>query len=167
MAKLTELFARDTWSNDAFLELITDFDSTPERFFYRLSNVLPSYFGIDQLFFYRFNHTTGQTTFQLTKEMHLSRQQGPRGIVDEHSCRRWIALTILQELQFLQQNKGFDGTLCRAQLSEYADSGHQYLIISVAHPFQGATQQNMSVSMCFAVNDNLKEQDEIPDERSE
>ncbi len=156
VARLTDLFARDTWSNDAFLNLINEFGSTPERFFYRLSNVLPSHFGIDQLFFYRFNHTIGKTTFQLTKEMHLSRQQGPRGIVDEHFCRRWIALTILQELQFLQQNKGFDGALCRAQLSEYADSGLHYLIISVAHPFQAATQQNMSVSMCFAVNDALK-----------
>jgi transcriptional regulator with XRE-family HTH domain len=156
VAKLTDLFARDTWSNDALLDVITGFGSTPERFFYRLSNVLPSHFGIDQLFFYRFNHTAGQTTFQLTKEMHLSRQQGPRGMIDEHYCRRWIALTSLQELQFLQQNKGFDGMLCRAQLSEYADSGQQYLIISVAHPFQAATQQNMSVSMCFAVNDALK-----------
>ncbi|QIP12745.1 helix-turn-helix domain-containing protein [Spirosoma aureum] len=156
VAKLTDLFARDTWSNEAFLQLITDFGSTPERFFYRLSNVLPSHFGIDQLFFYRFNHIAGQTTFQLTKEMHLSRQQGPRGIVDEHFCRRWIAWTILQELQSLQQNKEFDGTLCRAQLSEYADSGLQYLIISVAHPFQPQTQQNISVSMCFAVNDALK-----------
>jgi hypothetical protein len=86
--------------------------------------------------------------------------------VDEHYCRRWIALTILQELQFLQQNKGYSGTLCRAQLSEYANAGQQYLIISVAHPFQAQTgrtgvlepaaQQNMSVSMCFAVNDNLR-----------
>ncbi|MBD2704208.1 helix-turn-helix domain-containing protein [Spirosoma sp. BT702] len=154
--KLRDLFARDTWSNDAFLDLITHFNATPERFFYRLSNVLPSDFGIDQLFFYRFNHTPGQTTFQLTKEMHLSRKQGPRSIVDEHFCRRWIAWTILQELQFLQQHKAFDGTLSRAQLSEYADSGQQYLIISVAHPFQPQFQQNMSVSMCFAVNDTLR-----------
>ncbi|QJW90221.1 helix-turn-helix domain-containing protein [Spirosoma taeanense] len=156
VTRLTELFSQETWNNDAFLQLIADFGATPERFFYRLSNVLPSHFGIDQLFFYRFNNTVGQTTFQLTKEMHLSRQQGPRGMVDEHFCRRWVALTILQELQSLQLNKAFDGTLCRAQLSEYAGSGHQYLIVSVAHPFQAVTQQNMSVSMCFAVNDALK-----------
>ncbi|GAB3567721.1 hypothetical protein GCM10027578_19120 [Spirosoma luteolum] len=154
--RLTDLFGRSTWSNDTFLQLITDFGATPERFFYRLSNVLPSAFGIDQLFFYRFNHTAGETNFQLTKEMHLSRQQGPRSIVDEHYCRRWIALTILQELHFLQQNKGIDSTLCRAQLSEYADSGQQYLIISVAHSFRPEAQQNMSVSMCFAVNDALR-----------
>ena len=156
VAKLTALFARDTWSNDGFLQLIAEFGATPERFFYRLSNVLPSHFGIDQLFFYRFNHIPGELTFKLTKEMHLSRQQGPRGIVDEHFCRRWIAWTILQELASLQQKQGFDGALCRAQLSEYADSGQQYLIISVAHPFQPQFQQNMSVSMCFAVNDALK-----------
>ncbi|AQG82342.1 helix-turn-helix domain-containing protein [Spirosoma montaniterrae] len=156
VARLTTLFARETWSNDDFLQLIHDFGATPERFFYRLSNVLPSAFGIDQLFFYRFNHTAGQTTYQLTKEMHLSRQQGPRGMVDEHYCRRWIALTILQELSFLQQHKNFDGALCRAQLSEYVDSKQQYLIVSVAHPFQSANQQNMSVSMCFAVNDALR-----------
>ncbi len=160
VARLTELFDRDTWSNDAFLDLIRDFNSTPERFFYRLSNVLPSQFGIDQLFFYRFNHTAGETDFHLSKEMHLSRLQGsqggPRGIIDEHYCRRWIALTILQELHFLQQNKGVDSTLCRAQLSEYADSGVQYLIVSVAHSHRPYVQQNMSVSMCFAVNDALR-----------
>ncbi|SOD82021.1 helix-turn-helix domain-containing protein [Spirosoma fluviale] len=154
--KLTALFARDTWNNDDFLQLINEFAATPEQFFYRLSTVLPSQFGIDQLFFYRFNHTPGQTTFQLTKEMHLSRQQGPRGIVDEHFCRRWIAWTILQELQFLQQNKGFDGALCRAQISEYFDSKQQYLIISVAHPLQPIGHQNSSLSMCFAVNDALR-----------
>ena len=154
--RLSVLFAAPTWNNDQFLALIDQFNATPEQFFYRLSNVLPSHFGIDQLFFYRFNHVPGKTTFQLTKEMHLSRQQGPRGIADEHFCRRWIAWTILQELQFLQQNKGVDGALCRAQLSEYADSGQQYLIISVAHPFQPQEEQNMSVSMCFAVNDALK-----------
>ena len=156
VTKLRDLFARTTWSNDDFLQLIEEFGATPEQFFYRLSNVLPSHFGIDQLFFYRFNHTPGKTTFQLTKEMHLSRQQGPRGIVDEHFCRRWIAWTILQELQFLQQHKNFTGTLCNAQLSEYVDSGQQYLIISVAHAFQPQSDQNLSVSMCFAVNDTLK-----------
>lgn len=158
IAELETLFAQPTWNNDTFVALIARFGATPEQFFYRLSNVLPSAFGIDQLFFYRFNHTTGQTTFQLTKEMHLSRQQGPRGMVDEHFCRRWVALTILQELQTMQQ-KGFDGTLCRAQLSQYADTGQTYLIISVAHPFRPNRTdagQNMSVSMCFAVNDTLR-----------
>ncbi|WP_027303218.1 helix-turn-helix domain-containing protein [Rudanella lutea] len=154
--RLSELFARPTWNNDDFLNLIEECGSTPERFFYRLSNVLPKYFGIDQLFFYRFNNTAGENIFHLTKEMHLSRTQGPRGMVDEHYCRRWIALTILQELSFLQRHKQFDGAVCRAQLSTYADSRQQYLIVSVAYPHRTIEQENMSVSMCFVVNDALR-----------
>lgn len=156
IGQLTALFAQPQWSNEGFLALIQSFGATPERFFYRLSNLLPRYFGIDQLFFYRFNNTPGQNTFSLTKEMHLSRQQGPKGIVDEHFCRRWIAVTILQELSFLQQHKNFDGVLCRAQLSTYADSGLSYFIVSVAQPYQPHLQ-NMSVSMCFKVTDELRQ----------
>ncbi|GAA4413902.1 hypothetical protein GCM10023187_42710 [Nibrella viscosa] len=156
VARLEEFFRRDTWSSDDFLQLIADFRSTPERFFYRLSNILPRDFGIDQLFFYRFNNTAGQNIFRLTKEMHLSRLQGPRGMVDEHHCRRWVALTSLQELALLQQQKEFSGALCRAQLSQYVDTDRTYLIITVAHPYQPEVGQNMSVSMCFAVNDALR-----------
>ncbi len=160
--KLTELFARDTWSNDAFLALIAHFGATPERFFYRLSNVLPRDFGIDQLFFYRINHTTGETNFQITKEMHLSRESGPRGFVDEHYCRRWVALTLLQELS-IRQRQGFTGMLCQTQLSQYANAGTTYFIVSVAQPFHrgiqpNTDQDNMSVSMCFVMNDALRSQ---------
>ena len=163
VARLTDLFAQPSWSNTAFLALIRDFASTPEQFFYRLSNLLPSAFGFDQLFFYRFTNTVGKTNVQITKEMHLSRQQGPRGMVDEHYCRRWVALTILEELQMAQQQDGFAGPLCRVQLSEYAESGLQYLIVSVAQSSQaGAGEtgrvENMSVSMCFPINETLRGQ---------
>ncbi|WP_234734224.1 helix-turn-helix domain-containing protein [Tellurirhabdus bombi] len=154
--RLQELFNRESWSNDGFLELIQSCRATPERFFYRLSNLLPRYFGIDQLFFYRINNTSGKTSYHLTKEMHLSRHQGPKGIVDEHFCRRWIALTILQELSFTQQHKNFGGALCRAQLSTYADSEQTYFIVSVAQPYQPHQQENMSVSMCFKMTDTLR-----------
>lgn len=156
ITRLQAIFDQTNWSNHAFLNLIQSFNATPERFFYRLSNLLPKYFGIDQLFFYRFNNTAGQTNFHLTKEMHLTRQQGPKSMVDEHYCRRWVALTILQELAFLQKNKNHVGALCQAQLSTYADTGNTFLIVSVAQPYQPHQQQNMSVSMCFKMTDTLK-----------
>ncbi|GAB3271728.1 hypothetical protein GCM10027347_43170 [Larkinella harenae] len=154
--RLQALFDRPTWHNDDFLNLIQSFNVTPEPFFYRLSNLLPKYFGIDQLFFYRFNSTAGQTNFHLTKEMHLTRQQGPKSMMDEHYCRRWVALTILQELAFLQKNKNHVGALCQAQLSTYADSGNTFFIVSVAQSYQPHLQQNMSVSMCFKMTDTLR-----------
>jgi XRE family transcriptional regulator, fatty acid utilization regulator len=156
VARLTEFLARPVWRNDSFLALIDSFGATPERFFYRLSNVLPQDFGIGQLFFYRFNHTPGEDTFALTKQMHLSTsKQGPRGIVDEHFCRRWVALTGLQELAVRQQTDP-QTTLCRTQLSTYHDTGDQFFIISVAHPHGPAGGQNMSLSMCFRVDAALR-----------
>ncbi|MFD1141067.1 helix-turn-helix domain-containing protein [Larkinella insperata] len=155
--RLQAIFDAPTWSNENFLALIQSFQATPERFFYRLSNLLPKHFGIDQLFFYRFNNTAGQTDFHLTKEMHLTRQQGPKSMMDEHYCRRWVALTILQELTFLQKNKNHTGALCQAQLSTYADTGNTFFIVSVAQSYQPHQQQNMSVSMCFKMNDTLRD----------
>ncbi|MFC5408180.1 helix-turn-helix domain-containing protein [Larkinella bovis] len=154
--RLQALFDQPTWSNDSFLALIHSFKATPERFFYRLSNLLPKHFGIDQLFFYRFNNTAGQTNFRLTKEMHLTRQHGPKSMMDEHYCRRWVALTILQELASLQKNHQFAGALCQSQLSTYADSGNTFFIVSVAQSYQPHLQQNMSVSMCFKLTDTLR-----------
>ncbi|GAB3324779.1 hypothetical protein GCM10027299_22220 [Larkinella ripae] len=156
IAKLQAIFDRPAWSNDDFLHLIRSFSVTPEPFFYRLSNLLPKYFGIDQLFFYRFNNTAGQTNFHLTKEMHLTRQHGPKSMVNEHYCRRWVALTLLQELAFLQKNKEFEGALCQSQLSTYADTGNTFFIVTVAQPYQPHQQQNMSVSMCFKLTDTLR-----------
>lgn len=155
--RLQAIFDQPTWSNEAFLALIQSFQATPERFFYRLSNLLPKHFGIDQLFFYRFNNTAGQTNFHLTKEMHLTRQQGPKSMIDEHYCRRWVALTILQELAFLQKNRQHTKALCQAQLSTYADTGNTFFIVSVAQSYQPHQQQNMSVSMCFKMTDTLRE----------
>ncbi|RAK00202.1 hypothetical protein LX87_01900 [Larkinella arboricola] len=155
--RLQKIFDQPTWSNENFLALIQSFQATPERFFYRLSNLLPKHFGIDQLFFYRFNNTAGQTDFHLTKEMHLTRQQGPKSMMDEHYCRRWVALTILQELAFLQKNRNYTGALCQAQLSTYADTGNTFFIVSVAQSYQPHQQQNMSVSMCFKMNDTLRD----------
>jgi XRE family transcriptional regulator, fatty acid utilization regulator len=152
----TQFFAQPDWDNNRFLALIDRFSATPEQFFYRLSNVLPQYFGIDQLFFYRFNHEAGQQIFKLTKEMHLSRTQGPSGFVDEHFCRRWVAITSLQELSILQKTENYTGPLCRAQLSTYADTGQLFLIITVAHAYRPEANENMSVSMCFPVNDALR-----------
>lgn len=162
IGQLTALFARPTWSNDAFLQLIAGLGATPERFFYRLSNILPRDFGIDQLFFYRINHTAGETDFRISKEMHLSRQSGPRGFIDEHYCRRWVAVTILQELEE-EQRKGPGQPLCRAQVSYHADADVTYFIVSVAYPFSRSVPphvapENMSVSMCFVMNDALRSQ---------
>jgi len=144
--KLKHFFAQEKWKPEMLLEMISFFRTTPETFCYRISNVLPKYFDINQMFFYRFTNFPGENRFDLTKEMHLSKKHNPNMVKEEHYCRRWLALTILNELGYHQpENQG--QILCKAQISNYVHSKNEYMIISFAKSAGIGTNQNMSVSM--------------------
>lgn len=67
-------------------------------------------------------------------------------VKEEHYCRRWLALTILNELGD-QQSEIHGQILCKAQISTYVNSKNEYMIISFARSAGIGTNQNMSVSM--------------------
>jgi len=97
--------------------------------------------------------------FYLTKEMHLAKLHTPHGTaLSEHYCRRWKALTILKDLEKIQKEEGYDAeeVLCKAQVSEYIDTGNHYLVICLAKPSPPNLKMNSSVTLGFAIDDNLK-----------
>ena len=145
--KLKDFFALSQFDGDKLIEMVEFFNTTPETFCYRLSNVLPKYFGINQIFFFRFNNHAGQNLFECTKEMHLARKHFPHTIKNEHYCRRWVALTVLQKLAQLQETKAKDTLLCHAQLSQYMDTKDEYFVVSFAKAMLPTPNLNVSVSM--------------------
>jgi Zn-dependent peptidase ImmA (M78 family) len=62
------LFAKPNWDNALFLNMLQKFNTTPERFLLRMTTVLPSHFGIQQLFFLRFNQIEGIDFFAVEKK---------------------------------------------------------------------------------------------------
>lgn len=142
--RLEDFFALDTWQPGKLLEIIDYFNTTPESFCYRASNVFPKFFGINQLFFLRFNSYPGHNRFDMTKELHLGRKHYPHTKRDEHYCRRWVGLTILQELAEQPDSRG--KILCRAQVSEYVGTRERYLVISFAKNM-APDIKNVSVTM--------------------
>ena len=142
--RLEDFFALDTWQPGKLLEIIEYFNTTPESFCYRASNVFPKFFGINQLFFLRFNSYPGHNRFDMTKELHLGRKHYPHTKKDEHYCRRWVGLTILQELAEQPDSRG--KVLCRAQVSEYVGTRERYLVISFAKNM-APDIKNVSVTM--------------------
>lgn len=154
---ISDFFAQKTWQPEKLIQLIHDFNTTPESFCYRLSNVLPRYFGINQIFFARFNNFVGQNLFDMTKEMHISRKHYPHTVKDEHYCRRWVALTILNDLGDIIINKGKPRILCKAQKSTYIDTKDQYLVISFAQPMSPTPNLNVSVSMGIYLDEQTRE----------
>jgi hypothetical protein len=148
-------FALPTFEPDRLLALMHSFRATPEVFVHRLSQVMTSHFGINGLFFLRFDHVAGQDTFHLTKEMHLAKLHNPHGTVSEHFCRRLVAITILRELAAFQKMGVWDGrALCRAQVARYMDTGSRYLVISLAKP-SPPKGHNSSVSIGFAIDEKF------------
>jgi transcriptional regulator with XRE-family HTH domain len=154
--KLAAFFNSDEWRPEKLIDLVSEFNTTPESFFYRVSSVLPRYFGINQIFFSRFNNFAGQNLFDMTKEMHISRKHYPHTVRDEHYCRRWIALTILNELAE-QENSQPNRVLCKAQKSTYLDSDDDYLVISFAQPMTTTNNLNVSVSMGIYLDEATRE----------
>ncbi|PLK45016.1 MULTISPECIES: helix-turn-helix domain-containing protein [unclassified Emticicia] len=154
--KLEQLFNQPTWSNAALVEMAEQFQATPETLYHRISNVLPRYFGIDEIFFLRFEAPTGKKEYHLTKEMHLARRHTPHESQEEHYCRRWVSLNILDDVSDLQQKGEVKEPLVGVQISNYVDSGSKYLVMAMARPLNIIKHTNISVSVGFEINDNLR-----------
>ncbi|MBC7921760.1 MAG: helix-turn-helix domain-containing protein [Ferruginibacter sp.] len=156
VAELQDFLSRPTWDGGLLVDMMGKYSATPELFFHRITNLLPRYFGISQLFFLRFDNIAGENKFNLTKEIHLSRLHNPHGTATEFYCRRWVSLTILQDLARVQREGGYEKPLCGAQISRYLNSGNEYLVMSIARPMHPTPNLNTSVSVGLLMNDALR-----------
>lgn len=154
---LAGFFARSIWKPQVFLDLMNTFDATPEIFMHRISNIMYRHFGIQELFFLRFDNVLNPNSFKLTKEMHTAKLPFIHGSVNEHYCRRWVSLTILEDLSRLQTAGQWDGAaLCQAQIADFVDTSNRYLVISLAKDSPPRHGYNSSLTLGFALNDRLK-----------
>ncbi len=159
VADIRRFFERTNWNGEAFLSIMKKYEATPEMLYHRLTNVLPRYFGLDQLFFLRFLHDPAGDTFEIDKELHLSRRHHPHSnALSEHYCRRWVALSLLQDLQSMQQEGKYVDTIVRAQRSQYIGTEDEYLCLTVARPAYPAPNRNVSVTLGLLVDDRLRKQ---------
>jgi XRE family transcriptional regulator, fatty acid utilization regulator len=154
---LKDTLADKTFSVQPFQNLMDRFVVSPEILLHRLTNILPRYFGINELFFLRFSTEQGSEIYELTKEMHLSGLQSPHStMMNEHYCRRWVSLTILQDLAKESKAGTYTQSLCRVQRSRYIGSDKEYLIISFAKPIVFGASRHNSVCIGLLITDQLK-----------
>jgi hypothetical protein len=78
--------------------------------------------------------------------MHLNRRHPPHSNgLEEHYCRRWISVTLLQELKKRQSTEGGDiAPIVGIQRSKYFKSNDEYICISIARP---SGERNVSVTV--------------------
>ena len=142
------------WNENHLTNLLIKYDVSPETLLYRFTNLLPYFFDINELFFLRFNQPVNGDEYFLTKELHLSGHHNPHtSMLDEHYCRRWVSLTIFDELAETNSAK----VICRAQRSQYIGSENEYLVIALAKAGSPEPGRNSSLSIGLKINQRIKE----------
>ncbi len=164
---LRDFFARERWNGEAFLAILKKYDASPEMLYHRLTNLLPEYFGMHKLFFFRFVHDPEEDSFTMDKELHLNHRHRPHGNgLFEHYCRRWVSLSLLRDLHDLQGDGMYVDTIVRAQLSRYYQSEDEYLCLTIARPAYPVPNRNVSVTLGLLVNERLREEINFLDDPS-
>ena len=136
-----------------FLGVINkNYNASPESLFQRLTNILPTDYQLENLFFLRFGHRKGSNRFDLNKELHLTHHHSPRGNEnDEMYCRRWVSIRVLQEIAKTDSEHQMD-----VQISHYPDTGLSYLIFASATKDPFKEDEYRSVSLGIQVNAQLR-----------
>lgn len=160
---LTDLFGRPSWHPDALPALMERYHATPEMLAYRLTQLMPHHFGLDDFFFLRFYHEPGSPHFRLTKILNLSDVPVPHGIgLNEHYCHRWPAIKLLKDLGEAQ----LDGPLTmapseppqvHAQRSYFLNEEAEYFVLSTARPLALQPDTNSCVSVGFLMSDAFRD----------
>ncbi len=155
--QLQDFFNKKSWDGEAFLDIMKQYDATPEMFYHRLTNILPEYFGMKKLFFLRFVHDLKVDSFTMDKELHLNKRHHPHGNgLFEHYCRRWAAISLAQDLHSLQKEGKYVSLIARAQRSKYIGTEDEYLCFTIARPSYPAPHKNVSVTIGLLINSQLR-----------
>ena len=148
LADIREFFALDRWQPRRFRDFLDRYEVSPEIFMYRLTEVLPEYFGI-KLHFLRFNHEGAE--YRLVKHLNMSQVLIPGGTgLDEHYCRRWLAIRILHDLESEGAGrKKMAEPIVGVQLSRFVDTNERYLCVALARHLALNPSATSSVSLGF------------------
>ena len=154
-----KFFGAKKWQPELLLNLMTQYDVSPEMFMQRLTTLLPRHFGLQSLFFLRFDQADSQAPYELTKELHLARLHNPHGNeLNEHYCRRWVSLRLLAEARALPLPDTAEApvTMAGAQKSRYFGTEDEYLCFTLARAGT-PTQVGLSVTVGLRCDDTLKQ----------
>jgi predicted transcriptional regulator/DNA-binding XRE family transcriptional regulator len=151
--KLTDFFSLEEWQPLKLHRIINHFNCSQETFYQRLTNILPKYFNIKNLFFLRFTHKENHREYRLNKELHITQQQAPHANRNnEHYCRRWVSIKTIQDLEKSPKNRA----TFRAQISSYENQKNKYLVLSSATTDPFKKEINRSVSIGMLLSPHLK-----------
>lgn len=150
MAKsIKRLFEKKIWDSKGFLNLLAEFDATPEMVMQRLTNLLPTLFDLRNLFFMRFLKSPKEASVILTKELHLSHlNDADANERNQRYFKSWVSEVVFEDL------KGEDLVIA-PHISEFEDAS--YFCWALAFPNVSNPQEQISVMVGVRIDEEVSE----------
>lgn len=86
------LFLQSAWNEKLFKDLLQKYPIPVDRFFHRMTQILPKHLGIKELFYLHnvYDRTTKRN--EIVRELHLSKPHAPHRMLGsyEHPCSQWL-----------------------------------------------------------------------------
>lgn len=131
-AALRAFFRLPTWQPEALLSLLSTYKVTPETLMNRISQLMPTEFGL-RAHFLKFAEEDGRIS--LEKRVNLSGLPMLAGVhAKEQYCRRWLATRLLGEFRSAQHAGRTTSPYVGVQFSQFADTDDAYFNIGMALP---------------------------------
>lgn len=152
--RLEGLFSSAHWNETAFLGLLDEFRTTPETLLYRIGQLLPHMFGFQEFFFLRVHEDAATGALQLSKVFNRSRIALPQGFwLDEHYCRRWSGLRLLQRMDRTSDDGAFHS---HVQRSRFTRDGETFFVFSIARDVALSRGGRTSISLGYRVDEAFR-----------
>ena len=155
---LEEIFEKPTWQGDLFLNSMTKYQVSPENFMHRITNIVPKFFNIKELFYLRFQQDTIKQNIDITKELHIGSELSKRYSSDRNAyfCRRFISVSLFDQLRTLQETNKDQSPIVAAQRIIFTNTEEEYFCISVARSMNPTPNINSSITIGFKLNKAFK-----------
>jgi hypothetical protein len=150
---LRAFFRSTTWRPAALLSLLKKYDVTPETLMYRISQIIPTEFGL-RAHFLKFSEEDGR--IRMVKLVNLSGLPMLTGSqAKEQPCRRWLATRLLAEFREAETRQKESGPLVGVQISQFADTDDAYFNLGVALPQPLRPQTAISLTVGCKADDQM------------
>ncbi|MBK8557283.1 MAG: helix-turn-helix domain-containing protein [Lewinellaceae bacterium] len=153
---LSAFFKQSSWNPQLLGHLMTKYQASPEVLFQRF-NVVSKAFDLSKIFFLRIIHNVENDSFEIDKELHLNRRHQPHATgLQEHYCRRWVSISLLNELHDNGPAEAVPAPKAGVQRASFIDSGEEYLCLSLAKHSYPTMHRNVSVTLGILLDDKAK-----------
>ena len=149
---LNDIFSQKSWNPDHFSKIMDQYKVTPEMFYHRMTNILPRYFGLKDIFFMRFVYLPEEGTLKVDRELHLNKKHQPHGNnLSEHYCRRWIAVSSILN----DQDKNH--SMMHAEIARYQENKESYICLTYSRLNYPKPGSKVSLTLGILLDQKLPE----------